>query len=392
MVGPREIAWISTKGLQEKLLPSLLHQTPHSVMNSEPVLSAPMEIQLPELGWIAEVLGTTISAMEIRAMETGRGFQSTTWQLLLSCDPPGSAPESLVLKSETTNPDAHEFTRLNRSFQREVGVYNHLAPRLKNHQPIVYGCSANQPCWLLMEDLSHLRSGDQLLGLTHAETSAALQSMAALHAEFWLDPQLEQQSWLPAHSFWFQHPQADLVEPFFETYTVRLGEQATSIFRAVLEQGEAIDAALAERPWTLVHGDLRADNLLYGGSSQAPSATILDWSWACRSLATIDLAFLIGGSEPVMQRHGRLEELLTIWHDALLIHGVRDYPLADARHDLQLAALRCLTTSIAMVRFLLDPAVSVRTALFVDQAIQRHSALVQELEAWQALPEFRGLA
>jgi hypothetical protein len=36
---------------------------------------------------------------------------------------------------------------------------------------------------------------------------------------------------------------------------------------------------------------------------------------------------------------------------------------------------------------MLDPTVSVRTALFVDQAIQRHSALVLELEAWQALPD-----
>lgn len=361
-------------------------------MNPEPSPSAPKAIQMPESVWIAEVLGTEISAMEVRLMDTGRGFQSTTWQLLLSCDPPGSGPERLVLKSETTNPDAHEFTRLNRSFQREVGVYNHLVPRLNNHQPIVYGCSDNQPCWLLMEDLSHLRSGDQLLGLTHAETLAALQSMAVLHAEFWLDPALEQQSWLPAHSFWFQHPQGDLVEPFMEAYRVRLGEQATTIVRAVLEQGEAIDAALAERPWTLVHGDLRADNLLYGGTAQAPSATILDWSWACRSLATIDLAFLIGGSEPVRQRHGRLDELLELWHGGLLHHGVRDYSLAEARRDLQLAALRCLTTSIAMYRFLQDPAVSVRTALFVDQAIQRHCSFVQELEAWQALPEFDGLA
>ncbi|MEI6032600.1 MAG: phosphotransferase [Synechococcaceae cyanobacterium ELA739] len=346
-----------------------------------------MRIQLPEREWISEVLGVSVHAMEVRPMETGRGFQSTTWQLLISCDPPGSPPRSMVLKSETTNPDANEFTRLNQSFQREVGVYNHLVPRLNNHRPIVHGCSAEEPCWLLMEDLSHLRCGDQLQGLTHSETLAALQRMALLHAKFWLDPDLEQHAWLPSHSFWFQSPQPELVGPFFEAYRVRLGEKAYGIVRAVLEQGETIDAALAERPWTLVHGDLRADNLLFGGPDTAPVATIIDWSWACRSLATVDLAFLIGGSEPVMQRYGRLDELLQGWHGALLDEGVRDYPLADARRDLQLAALRSLTTAIAMYRFLLDPAVSVRTALFVDQAIQRHSALVMELEAWRALPK-----
>jgi hypothetical protein len=43
--------------------------------------------------------------------------------------------------------------------------------------------------------------------------------------------------------------------------------------------------------------------------------------------------------------------------------------LIDARGALQLAALSCLTTAIAMYKFLLDPEVSVRTALFADQAI-----------------------
>ena len=58
-----------------------------------------------------------------------------------------------------------------------------------------------------------------------------------------------------------------------------------------------------------------------------------------------------------------------IWHGALLAHGVHVYPLIDARGALQLAALSCLTTAIAMYKFLLDPEVSVRTALFADQAI-----------------------
>ena len=348
-------------------------------------------IKLPETAWIAEVLGTAISAMEVRVLDRSRGFQSTTWQLQLGCKPPGSGPESLVLKSETSDPDAHEFSRVNHSFQREVGVYQHLVPRLENHRPIVYGSSATQPCWLLMEDLSHLRPGDQIRGLTHPETLAALQRLAVIQAEFWLDPLLEQQAWLPAHSFWFQRPHGDLHQPFFDDYDVRLGEQASIIFRAVLEQGEAIDAAVAERPWSLVHGDLRADNLLFGGPAQAPGATILDWSWACRSLPSIDLAFLIGGSQPVMQRHGHLDELLNVWHGVLVNQGVRDYPLSEARRDLQLAALRCLTTAIAMYKFLLNPCLTVRTALCMDQAIQRHSALVLELDAWRALPDSKGL-
>jgi hypothetical protein len=346
-----------------------------------------VQIKTPEPGWIGEALGTTVQAMEIMPMGTARGFQSTTWKLQLTCDPPGSGPETVILKSETTNEEFNELTRLANSYVREVGVYKHLIPRLKNHQPVVYACDASQPCWLLIEDLTHLRPGDQVVGLTRQETRDTLKRMAALHAEFWMDPHLEQQDWLPAHNFWFAQPDTELVEPFFQTYGVRLGESVAKICSAVLEQGEAINAAISERPWTLIHGDLRADNLLFGGTSESPAATIIDWSWASRSMAVIDLAFLIGGSTPIPQRRGCLEELLEAWHDELVSQGVRDYSLADARRDLQLASLRALTTSVTVSSFDQKLDINIRSSLLWDQAIQRHGAFVEELEAWQALPD-----
>ncbi len=349
-------------------------------------------VKLPEAGWIGDVLGTTIASLEIQPMGPSRGFQSTTWKLHLTCEPAGSGPATVVLKSETSNQAFNELSRLHNAFGREVGVYTHCVPRLKDHQPIIYASQGSEPCWLLMEDLTHLRAGDQLLGLSHAETLRSLQRLAALQAEFWMDPHLEQQSWLPLHSFWFQNPRADLVESFFQTYSVRFGPRVTQLVRAVLEQGEALDAALALRPWTLVHGDLRADNLLFDGPEAEPEAIILDWSWACRSLGSIDLAFLIGGSEPVAQRRGCHAELLGAWHQELVARGVRDYPLAEAHRDQQLAALRCITAGVAMHGFMQDPDTTIRTALFMDQAIQRHAALAEELAAWEALPDSSGFS
>jgi hypothetical protein len=194
-----------------------------------------------------------------------------------------------------------------------------------------------------MEDLTHLRSGDQVIGLTTAETLATIQRMAAIHAEFWLDPGLQQHDWLPRHGFWFADPKAELVDDFFATYGVRFGPEVCKLYRAVLEQSQGIDQALNGSPWTLVHGDLRADNLLFGHTQENPDAVIIDWSWASRSMAAIDIAFLVGGSTPQSQRVGRHEELLLAWHQELLNRGVRDYPLSQARRDLQLAALRCIT-------------------------------------------------
>ena len=63
------------------------------------------------------------------------------------------------------------------------------------------------------------------------------------------------------------------------------------LIRAAVARNDAIEAALRQRPWTLVHGDLRADNLLFGGPADDPVATILDWQTVTRSLAAIDVVF-----------------------------------------------------------------------------------------------------
>jgi hypothetical protein len=69
----------------------------------------------------------------------------------------------------------------------------------------------------------------------------------------------------------------------------------------------------------------------FGGPADDPVATILDWQTVTRSLAAIDVVFLIGGSEPVAERRGRVEELVAA--------GVNGSGPREARRDLQLAAL-----------------------------------------------------
>ena len=147
---------------------------------------------------------------------------------------------------------------------------------------------------------------------------------------------MNEHSWLPNHGFWFADSKAEIVDDFFATYGVGFGTDICRLYRAVLEQSSEIDQALNDRPWTLFHGDLRADNLLFGHALEDPESMIIDWSWANRSSAAIDIAFLIGGSTPQAQRLGRHEDLLLAWHQELLKLGVCDYSLEEARYDLQL--------------------------------------------------------
>jgi len=346
--------------------------------------------RVPQADWISEALGSTVVDLQAELLGDEMGLQSTTWRLQLRYAEPGSGPASLILKSETSDPDFQAMSRLSNAFGREVGVYTHCAPRLQGYRPVVHACEDGDAAWLLMEDLSHLSPGDQVVGLSRAQALDCIERVARIHAEFWMDPALEQHAWLPAHTFWFSIPKPELVEGFLATYGVRFGADLCRLYRAVLEQSDAIDAALQSRPWTLVHGDVRADNLLFEGSAEEPTTVILDWSWACRSLGLIDVAFLLGGSTPLVQRQGACESLLEAWHRQLLQGGVRDYSLSEARRDLQLASLRCMTASLAMHGFMSFPDTTMRTALFMLQAIQLHAGLAMALKAWEALPDPSG--
>lgn len=343
-------------------------------------------IRTPDRDWLSQVMGVAITDLQAQVIGEGRGFISTTWQLTLATDPPGRLPATLVLKSESSNPLFQALGRERRSFEREIRFYHELASAVEAHLPRIHGTGSGDDCWLLMEDLSHLRPGDQVRGLRQQEVRAVVRRMAAIHARFWGEASLRELEWLPAHRYWFSDPDLGLLEAFLHEYGLRIGPQLARLLPEVMAQLPLIDAEIACRPFTLVHGDLRADNLMFGGEDDDPEASILDWQTACRSLGAIDLAYLLGGSEPSAERHGHLDELLYLWHGELLAHGVTDYPLAEARRDLQLAALRCLAAAIRLYATLHHPSTTVRSALFKDEAIERHCAAVLELQAWQALP------
>lgn len=346
----------------------------------------PSSIRTPDPEWLSQVLGVRISDLQARVIGDSRGFISTTWQISIKTEPPGLLPASLVLKSESSNPLFQALGRERRSFDREIKFYRELASEVQGHLPRIFAMGDGDDCWLLMEDLSHLRPGDQVRGLRQQEVRAVLRRMAVIHARFWCEKSLLDLDWLPAYRYYFSEPDLGLLEDFLHEYGLRIGPEMTQLLPEVMGQLPLIDAEITSRPFTLVHGDLRADNLMFEGDEENPDASILDWQTACRSIGAMDLAYLLGGSEPSAERKGHLDELLYLWHGELLAHGVRDYPLSEARRDLQLAALRCLAAALRLYSTLHHSSTSVRSALFKDEAIERHCAAVLELRAWEALP------
>lgn len=344
--------------------------------------------------WLIRALGQPVLDVTSTPLSEGLGLVSSTWLLQLVAAPGADLPASLILKTESDDPAMRQLARDLKAFEAERSFYRHLAPELEGTVPRFqagWSGDEDEPRWLLIEDLSALRAGNQVRGLSTEETAAALEAMAAVHARFWQNDRLLQEAWLPSHRFWYQGPAIELtsmLEPFLADYELRVDREAIALIEAVAERSEAIDRALQERPWTLVHGDLRADNLLFHDRPrEQPAVKIIDWGSPCRSLAAVDVACLIGGSTPMPQRRGRLPELLETWHRALLDGGVQGYDGNAAWRDLQLGCLRCLSGVLRLHNWQRDPSISPRRILLNDEAIERFCALALELNAQEALPE-----
>ena len=182
---------------------------------------------------------------------------------------------------------------------------------------------------LWLQEISPARSGDQLSGLSRNELALAARAIGTIHAHFWNERQSARNSHLPVHRYNLAHETRTHVPKFR-----KLGQSLLpSTDRLMVDQIAAvITRALRcakQRPVTLLHGDLRADNLIFSQSR----IFIVDWQIAAWGLGSFDLARMIGGSSRHPLSLPEQKKLVGIWHQTLQRSGVRRYSMADAWQD-----------------------------------------------------------
>lgn len=345
--------------------------------------------------WVGEALRAggaadlpAVTAVRSRAIGAQRGFLSLTAQVEIDYAgaPPDGVPASLVAKLEPVDPSFRDAERRSGAFDREIRFYREVAGRVPLRLPrIYYADTSDDGKVLLMEDLCAYRALDQVHGMRHEQVVATAREAAKLHAAFASPSALDGLEWLPLHDHFFDEGFAEHWPAFAQSYELRIGRDAVRLGERVARNMRWLEDRIAARPVTLIHGDLRADNLLVGDGEPCSEILILDWQLANRSLAAIDIARLLGGSEPAAERRGHQLEVLTAWHEGLLRAGLAGYDFEDALTDFRLGVLYCLfipVFSFAMC----GPEPEGRTGRLVDAIAERLYASAIELDAGSLLP------
>lgn len=181
----------------------------------------------------------------------------------------------------------------------QYGLLDQLCPHLEHK---IIACSYDDDAWaILMADLSdHIYSWDK--PMSPQLVQVFLDSLARLHATFWNDPRLtderlglcdptrllDQSSLVMAQKN--RHLSMGLIPEWvrvgWEAMEELLDPDVYAHLRNLTENPQPLSEALSRYPYTLLHGDYRAENLAH---PEAPVA--IDWQEATGSLMTIDLAW-----------------------------------------------------------------------------------------------------
>ncbi len=345
---------------------------------------------LDELLHASGVLQTShVVKVESKLIGEGVGFLSSVARVVPTYDRPeaGAAPpESLIVKIEPTLETFRRMGEEFHAFEREIRFYREVASQVSVRLPKIYATLSEPPHYaLVMEDLGYCTAGDQLDGMSERLVLTTARIMAKLQAQFWNNDALKPLHWMPDTWQLWKHFQ-DHWPSFVEHCRHWLGPEHLLLGRKVAEHFPWILKQLDGAPPTIVHCDLREDNLLFGPPDTPEEVLIVDWQLAIRGMGAYDMASLQGGSELAAARRGHPYKVLRTWHETLVLSGVKDYAEDEALRHFRLGCLMCLTLPVYFHVAALEGTLA-RSIQLCEAQARRHFAAALEIDAASILPQ-----
>ena len=261
-------------------------------------MSFPTSPEAMTPAWLSAVLGQEPATLRgFTSAKVGTGQMCDSFRLALDWAEGVEAPASVVAKCPSHDEASRHIAKLTGTYVKEVSWYRELAAGSGVAAPHCYHAQIaadDVDFILILSDLAPARQGDQLAGTSLTGLLPGIEAAAGLHALLWNDPKLEALPWLSRDN-------GDLIRTLFpqfylgfrERYAARLEPELLDLGAGIVDR---LDAYLAREPAarTIVHGDLRIDNILFAPDSGR--CWLVDWQTLGRGSGATDLAYLVGTS------------------------------------------------------------------------------------------------
>jgi aminoglycoside/choline kinase family phosphotransferase len=254
------------------------------------------------------------------------------------------------------------------SYEREVRFYQQLAPHTELPTPTCYYADidlATGDHIILLQDLAPLHSGSRLAGCTPAQARTAIHHVAKLHTTWWGKTEGEELAWLSDGD---RNPDAEQLRQIYDQWWPAFYQQAQAQLPETLAQfSQQLGSRRAmlrkqlfgASPRTLIHRDYQLENLFFGaGQGSGPEFVtefaIVDWQFFSRGRCVWDVAYFLSESLLPDDRRAVEMELLALYHQSLVAHGIQEYTFEQCLYDYRLCLLQrhtALVSTIAAMPF-----------------------------------------
>lgn len=354
-------------------------------------MSSAESLEIPETpdalsaDWLTQALhrggilnGQRVVATRAEVIGEGVGFLGDLLRLSLSYDRPEGLPTSLIAKLPKLENRA--MGELLGAYERENCFYMEMADSLPLNTPRMYygdfdrdKASEKQEAilraanriprfltrpmtslarWiagnkkrryiLLLEDLRDGEMGDQVAGTPTDRCADVIRAVAGVHAAYW-GTDLSGKFWLLPLDIdaRMRHGLFMGSRPGFASYFgAELEAKLAPYLDRLPEEGAGMLAELVSAPATLLHCDLRLDNLFFRDAD----VVVFDWQLVRRGPGVYDIAYFLSGALDENAGRDVVMGLLEAYYDELRRGGVDGYSFEDLIRGYRLALYLVLLT------------------------------------------------
>lgn len=314
-----------------------------------PTATVPCGVEDVTAQWLGEVLGAPVGDVRAEQIALDTGFSSRLYRVTLSGE---GLPASVIVKLPADS-EARGAMEMMGGYAREVSFYREVAARVPTGTPAVHAARMapdGRDFVIVLEDLHDWDNVDHLAGLTLHQAELVIAELAALHS--W-SAEPANRGFVQAFPSVDTPMMRDVLPAVFaagwQVYRERSGADVSgSVSRHAERFAQRAVTALSvlTEQNTLVHGDIRADNVFFSGDR----CKIVDYQMTARGVGAIDIGYLVSQGLPTSVRSGRDEELVRHYLDAGTTRGVRDHGFDAAwRHYRFAVAYMMVLPVVALV-------------------------------------------
>jgi len=257
-----------------------------------------------------------VQAIDATQIGADRGMLGELFAIDVTYATDQAGPPQVVAKFAALRDGALASARRGGAHERELRCYGELLAETPVAAPKLFGAwyDPETAHFLLLQSLIEVDTDvDQVAGITLAQARSVLAQVAQLHAHWWDDPRLAEATWLPRLDASTRlRNLTHLAERGWPLLAAMLDDDLTPTERSfgagLTERLPEALRSLAALPATLLHCDLRADNLLF--SPTDGEVTLVDWQGAGIGPPAFDLAYFLVQSLTVDDRRSHERALI----------------------------------------------------------------------------------